>query len=311
MLFRSAKVINPPAVLSDAGDSSPKRAETPGTTTQAAGSDIAVVPLLVPVPATVITAGKPDVADQGKEKMEDSRTADRDAHPTATASAESPASVTLTAARGGGDAVVANNAPPSEARGAKQLYSQKSILEHFREYRGERTAAAFIAIFRQESMIGVQQEPPIALSDGKSPVKVTFISTPGDRIGSDVAVMGARLVSLERDPDKTNTWIAELIPEKDTCRASLAVSQGNLKMVYPLIVAPRADIHRARTGSVSEGDFTLYLNSRATAGTSPADLNHDGRHDYIDDYIFTANYLEAVETAQRRTKEGMTGMAGH
>jgi hypothetical protein len=82
-------------------------------------------------------------------------------------------------------------------------------------------------------------------------------------------------------------------------------------MVYPLIVAPRADIHRARTGSVSEGDFTLYLNSRATAGTSPADLNHDGRHDYIDDYIFTANYLEAVETAQRRTKEGMTGMAGH
>ena len=304
----SAQVSNPPAALPEASDSSPKRTETSGTTTPAAGSGIAVVPLLVPA---VIIAGQTDAPDQGKEQKETSRAEEHDAHPAAPTSAENPAALPLTAAGGDADAAVAKNATPSEAKGAKQIYSQKSILEQFQEYRGARTAAAFIAIFRQESMIGVQQYPSIAISDGESPVKVRFVSSPGERTASDVAIMGARLISLKRDPDNTNTWIAQLVPEKGACRASLGISQGNLKMIYPLIVAPKADVHRARTGSVSESDFTLYLNSRRTAGSSPADLNRDGRQDYVDDYIFTANYLEAVETAQRRAKEGMTGMAGH
>ncbi len=180
----------------------------------------------------------------------------------------------------------------SETREAGQkIYTHKSVLDHFREFNGDRTPASFIALFKRDSLIGFRQYPPVALSDGKTMVRVTFISTPGNKIPADVAVMGARLVSMTTDPDNTNTWIVELSPEKGTLKASVAVSQEGMKMVFPLTIAPKVGVDLIKSGEATEADFKLFLKKRDMGNASHYDLNGDGKRDYLDDYIFTANYL--------------------
>jgi hypothetical protein len=176
------------------------------------------------------------------------------------------------------------------APAAKAVYQQTSVLERFRTYRGERTPAALVALFNNENMIGARQEPPVALSDGISTVRFVFVSSPGTRTSSDIAVMGAKLLSLKRDPDNTNTWIVDLLPNKGAYQASVAVPLGELKMIYPLTVAPKIDIRPVRGKTVTMADFDRYLKERGK------DLNKDGRLDDLDDFIFTANYLRTVDS---------------
>jgi hypothetical protein len=171
---------------------------------------------------------------------------------------------------------------------AKAVYQQTGILERFRTYRGERTPAALMALFNNESMIGARQEPPVVLSDGRSTVRFVFVSSPGARTTSDIAVMGAKLLSLKRDPDNTNTWIVVLLPDRGAYQASVTVPLGELKMIYPITIAPKVDIRPGRGRAVTTADFDRYLKERGK------DLNQDGKRDDTDDFIFTANYLSAV-----------------
>jgi hypothetical protein len=193
-----------------------------------------------------------------------------------------------------GDATSAAQTPEST------IFMQKSVLDRFKEYKGGRTPEAFIALFEQDGMFWCRQDPPVALSDGKTVVRVTFITTPGNKTSSDVAVMGARLISLKKDPDNTNTWVAELAPEKGEYRASLAVFQGEVKMVYPLTIAPKVTMDRSRSGTMTKADFYRYFTGRRPASTTGLDANHDGKRDYIDDFIITANYLVSGGLAQNR-----------
>jgi hypothetical protein len=192
-------------------------------------------------------------------------------------------------------AASAHEAASSEKRPARTIFSQKGALDRFEEYRGERTIRALASLFDQESYIGFRQEPPVALSDGTSLVRVTFLSTPGNKTTSDVAVMGARLISMRRDPDNSNTWIVDLQPERGAYRASLTVSQGKIAMVYPLTVAPKVTLGRYRSERITETEYDRYLKERLAAKMTKLDLNRDGKWDYQDDYILTANYLDALK----------------
>jgi hypothetical protein len=49
---------------------------------------------------------------------------------------------------------------------------------------------------------------------------------------------------------------------------------------------------------MTEEDFNRYLKERETAKSPQFDLNIDGKRDYLDDYIFTANYLEDIKKVQ-------------
>ena len=178
---------------------------------------------------------------------------------------------------------------------ARRVYKQKSILDRFQEYKGERTPEAFISLFEQEGMAWCRQDPHVALSDGKTAVRVTLISTPDNAIPSNVAVMGARLISVKKDPDNTNTWVVELVPIKGEYRASIAVSQGEVMMVYPLTIAPKVAADRSRSGMVTKADFDRYFNKQGTASFARLP---GGKQDYLDDYIITANYLAASRTAK-------------
>ncbi len=66
-----------------------------------------------------------------------------------------------------------------------------------------------------------------------------------------------------------------------------------MKLEIPLTVSPKARVDLIQTDKVSEADFALFLKERGAAGAPKFDLNGDGKRDYLDDYIFTANYLAA------------------
>jgi hypothetical protein len=176
---------------------------------------------------------------------------------------------------------------------ARKIHTHKSVLDRFEEYKGERTAKVFISFFEQDSALGFRQEPAVVLADGKTAAKVAFISDPGNKSASDVALTGARLISIKKDPDYTNTWIVELVPERDTFNTSLAASLKDVTVVFPLAVAPKLDIDLDKSGKVTEADFALFMAKRGTPKAPQFDLNRDGKRDHLDDYFFTANYLAA------------------
>lgn len=171
------------------------------------------------------------------------------------------------------------------------VYTRKSVLERFREYTGVRTPKALIALFDPEPMIGFKQDPLVALSDGKDTVTVRFISTPERAGTADLTLTNAKLLSSKKDPHATNTWIVTLLPKANTDSATLSVPQGDMLMVFPLVVAPKVMADLDGSKKVTEADFKLFLKKRGTLKAPRYDLNKDGVRDYRDEYIFTANYL--------------------
>lgn len=190
------------------------------------------------------------------------------------------------------------SASPPGPGSRRKVLSLKSILERFREFRGKPSMKAYLSLFVRQEGSGFRQEPPVLLSDGRKDIRVSFLSVPGDRNVFDVALMGARLVSMKRDPEYTNTWIVDVNPEKSGYAASMTVSQDRYMMVYPLTVAPPVNIDLDRSGAVSDDDFALFLRERGTPNQPKFDLNRDGKRDPLDDYIFTANYLVLRGTAK-------------
>jgi hypothetical protein len=200
----------------------------------------------------------------------------------------------------------ANGAPPtvkpsspSSAAGKKDagtkknqsIYRQPSVLDRFREFRGARTPGAFLALFDQKQSSGFRQDPPVVLTDGKAIVRLLFVSAPEWDNISDVSLTGARLVAAIKDPEATNTWIIEALPEKGTDEVTMAILQGGVLMVFPVAVAPQVNIDLNKSGHVTEEDFRLFLKERGTPRSPAYDLNGDGVRDFRDDYLFTANYL--------------------
>jgi hypothetical protein len=67
-------------------------------------------------------------------------------------------------------------------------------------------------------------------------------------------------------------------------------------------VAPPAGIDLDGSGKVNEADFTLFLKERGAENAPRFDLNGDGARNYLDDYIFTANFI--VQTDLGKNPKG-------
>jgi hypothetical protein len=280
----AASIAAPPAAAPASAASSP-RTDSPAVSTASAppaSTGASAAPIVVP-PAILVVPASP--SSNVPDSPAVSRTAEQEPRPSSVPAETTPA-------QGDQLAMARSSDAPQKGKDAaavsKAVYQQAGILERFLTYRGERTPAALVALFNNESMIGARQEPPVALSDGRSIVRFVFVSSPGTRTSSDIAVMGAKLLSLKRDPDNTNTWIVDLLPEKGAYQASVAVPLGELKMIYPLTIAPKVDIKAGRGKTLTMADFERYLKEKGK------DLNKDGKRDDTDDFIFTANYLNAV-----------------
>ncbi len=292
-LTAKAQIANPPDAVADASASSQtQNASATAEVPQTSAGALAASTLL---PRTAIAAAQPaepkaegalDLLPQGPSDVQPAaRAAD---------SGRDQAAKAQTA-----DGPINKDVAPAPVKTqAKNTIVQKSVLVRFQEHHGDRTADTFVSLFDQENFIGFRQDPPVALSDGKTAVKVTFIAPPGNVTSSDVAVRGAKLLSLRKDPDNSNTWIVRLVPKKGQFQADITVLQGALNMVYPLTIAPKVNISFSRSGKVSKADFNHYLMNNNAAGQPSPDFTGDGKRDYRDDYILTANYLFAIRQAE-------------
>lgn len=185
--------------------------------------------------------------------------------------------------------VAAVTAPPPQADPAAQHTEVPapavSVLERFRTYTGPRTPAALKALFDAPVAADALQQPAIALSDGAATVVISVAAGTPDSRAPNVAFSGAQLISLTRGT--AAGWNIEALPAAGTLKASLILLTGSGTREIPLTVAPTLP----RETDLSEPGFAAFLRAAGSAPPPEFDLNGDGRRDYVDEYIFTANYL--------------------
>jgi len=175
----------------------------------------------------------------------------------------------------------------------QKLTTYTSVLERFRTYQGEKNPAILVALFSKEVAPLITQTPLAALSDGSTPVRITVRLSPSRECAPNFALSGVQLVSLNKD-DETGAWILETLPLANTLKAGITILNGNEVIEFPLTVAPPI-----KTATIGEASFAAFLKNNGKS----ADLNNDGKRDYIDDYIFTANYL-AQKSATKQHNQG-------
>lgn len=186
-------------------------------------------------------------------------------------------------------------APAPETKPQPPLPQPKkitSVLERFREFQGDPTAANLTALFKKEAAVPYSQIPPIAIADGKSTVTLVIAMATGDKV-PNFTFSGCRYVSLDRISE--GEWEVEARPDPGVVKASISMLYNGFSQEFPLAVAPKVPLGKGRTRPVTEADFQLFLKERGTAAAPRFDLNKDGRRDYVDDYIYTANYLVQLE----------------
>jgi hypothetical protein len=284
---KTADTQTPPSVSGSTPDTRPDAPTAQAATTSSAPSSapMGVVGLVVPLPGDAASVGKSETLPPDQAAADVVKPAgDADA-PLETAKAVPPE----------------KPVPPAPEPEKKKIMLYKSVLERFKEFNGNKTPEALIALFSPQKGQAIQ-DPPIVLADGKTTVKVLLDINPAGE-NNNFLLDGVNLVSLI-NKDK-NAWVAELLPDKKITGATISIPRNTQWDVMPLTVAPPMDVKIDPSSSrLSEADFKLFLKERGTAKAPKFDLNNDGRRDYIDDFIFTANYLVQRDSY---TKQGTKG----
>ena len=179
-----------------------------------------------------------------------------------------------------------------------ELAASESMLERFRVYQGEKSPTILTTLFKTEVAPIISQEPSVVLSDGKTTVKIIVSLSSQDGKSLNFALNGSKLISLKKD-EESDRWIIEALPQANTYNASLTIRNGNDVTEYPLTVAPFI-----KSVTINSTDFTAFLKNHGKA----ADLNGDGRHDYIDDFIYTANYIVLMNRSKPDSRKRETGV---
>ena len=163
------------------------------------------------------------------------------------------------------------------------------VLGRFRQFQGEKSPKALLALFKNGE--DIVQEPSVALSDGSNRIKLFVGQHSPENQAPNFILKGAKLISVRAA--KNSGWVIELLPDKGVYDANVTVSDDSLVKVIPLTVAPSlpAKSGIGLKGKLTEADFNLFLKKRGTDKAPRFDLNGDGKRDYIDDYIFTANFI--------------------
>ena len=171
--------------------------------------------------------------------------------------------------------------PPEKVAEPKQI-SYASVLDRFKAYDGERTPATMLALFEKPVAKELRQEPTIAISDGATSIRLHAALPKSAGSSPSFNLSGVELVSLQQD-DESGALVLELLPKKNSMRASVVIVTGHVVISYPLTVVPPAI-------TPAGADFAAFM--RDSGAKKPKfDLDGDGIHDYRDDYIATGLYL--------------------
>jgi len=164
-----------------------------------------------------------------------------------------------------------------------------SVLDRFRSYDGQRTIEGLTALFDLPAGSIIRQQPIIAISDGRTAVIVAVRLTPVDGRAINFSFEGATPLSTRKI--KADEWELKALPDRGTVEMALLIRNGPATVSYPLTVAPGV----TPDTDLSARGFQAFLDREQAA----ADLNSDGRTDYLDDYIFTANFLSRQQATGR------------
>ena len=189
-----------------------------------------------------------------------------------------------------------SNPQPSASVPGKKFVVYKSVLDRFREYNGENSVKSLVALFTKETMPGISQEPDIGLSDGKTSVTVSVRAPATGIVAPNFVLKGAKLVSMKMDGD---TWVIQALPDRNVYQAAITILNSGSMVEVPLTVAPLIDSKIFTTGTLDEAAFNLFIKERGTEKAPRFDLNGDGVRNYIDDYIFTANFIVKRDSANK------------
>lgn len=169
---------------------------------------------------------------------------------------------------------------------------QGSVLEMFRVYSGPRSKEALRGLFALPADPVIRQQPLIAISDGRTAVLVAVKVPSADGTAPNFAFEGAKLLSLERR--QRDEWLLKALPQAGVLQVSLLMMNGSEAQTFPLTVAPPLP----QNVDANSAEFSSFLET--SAKPEPLhDLNGDGRHDYVDDYIYMANLLASERESGR------------
>jgi cohesin domain-containing protein len=174
----------------------------------------------------------------------------------------------------------------------KKYAAYPSVVEKFRTFSGAPTAEKLAALFVQSKELPYEQVPPIVLTDGNQTVKLIVRMEQLSKSAPNFALENAKMLSLNKG--EQGEWIIEALPKKGVHEALLTLLNNESTTNIPLTVAPPLSAEQlGALRGLTEKDFSQYLKERGTKDVPRYDLNKDGKRDYLDDYIFTANYLVA------------------
>jgi hypothetical protein len=168
---------------------------------------------------------------------------------------------------------------------AAEQKSVISVLERFKNYSGPREPSSLAALFTAPATAKVIQKPELVLSDGSSTIKITLDASLSGETAPSFAVIGGALISSKHDT--TGAWLLEVLPEAGTLNCTLMVLTAQGSTEYPLTTAPPLSAEM----DLSPQGFADFLGGQSGSSLPVLDLNADGKLNYLDDYIFTANFL--------------------
>lgn len=174
-----------------------------------------------------------------------------------------------------------------------------SIPERFHSYSGVRNLSAMGELFVNPHPSGIIQLPKIAVSDGASNVVIELKLTGEAAFAPNFAAKGAKLVSISHPV--ADKWVATVLPDKGSWNSSLIIMNSAVVLEVPLVVTPALPSGIAPDVNI----LFAHTDNKENLGTITRDLNEDGKLDYLDDYVFTANYLvgkQSVKSANEPTK---------
>ncbi|GAM11650.1 hypothetical protein OR1_03966 [Geobacter sp. OR-1] len=172
-----------------------------------------------------------------------------------------------------------------------RFVTTSSVLKQFKDYKGERTPKEMVTLFTTEGK-GFQQVPPIFLADGKGTLKVLIpVDTSASASPNFAISKEAQMASFPKIVE--DNWVVELKPKKGVYQATLSYFLDEVTTDIPITVAPLFDSFSGKPfAKMTESDLAQFLKTPDTAKADLSkDLNGDKVVDYIDDYIFVANYL--------------------
>ncbi len=165
-----------------------------------------------------------------------------------------------------------------------------SVSEKIRTSSEKLTVEKLLALFELSTELPYSQAPGVVLSDGKTSVSLTVRLGEDGRETPSFALKHAKLLSLQQG--EGGEWLIEALPVLNTNEAALTVSLEASSIRIPLTVAqPLNSKSLGDLKEFSEKTFSLFLKERGTKDAPRYDLNGDGKRDYLDDYIFAANFL--------------------